>query len=128
VLRKLAKKHGLSHKGREKSVMYVEDLVKVLETTLVTTKKLFGHGRHRIELCLWFQLAGFTANRPAALLGLCYRHIKVTLLRDDLGGPHQIMLEFTVEFTKQFLDPKQEYVTYLFTCAPPYSSPQPHSQ
>ncbi|KAK2740142.1 hypothetical protein FQN57_006257 [Myotisia sp. PD_48] len=53
-------------------------------------------------------LAGFSANRPTALLKLCYRHIKVTLLKDPEGGPNNILIEFTIEFAKQFLGEKEE--------------------
>lgn len=37
--------------------MDVEDLAKVVETTVSTTKEKFGHGHHRIELMLFLQLA-----------------------------------------------------------------------
>jgi len=103
VLRKLVKKHKLSNQKREKAAMYVEDLVEVLQTNLITTKKKYSHGRHRIQVALFLHLAGFSASRPQALLNLCYRHIAVTLLRDPEGGPHRILLEFTYEFTKQYL-------------------------
>ncbi|XP_014550159.1 hypothetical protein COCVIDRAFT_116292 [Bipolaris victoriae FI3] len=103
VLRKLAKKHDLKKIGRDKACMYVEDLARVLQTNLVTTEKRYPHGRYRIQAQLYLQLGGFTANRPQALLSLCYRHIQVTLLRDPEGGPHRVLLEFTFEFTKQFL-------------------------
>ena len=106
VLRTLAKKHGLTKDGRAKDPMYVEDLAWTLETTITTTRKKFGHGRHRIELSLFLQLAGLTINRPSAILSLLYRHIRVSILRDDQGGPHRIMIEFTFEFTKQFLGMK----------------------
>ncbi|KAF1949650.1 hypothetical protein CC80DRAFT_520408 [Byssothecium circinans] len=82
VLSKLAKKHGLKKIGRDKACMYVEDLSKVLHTNLVTTEKRYPHGRYRMQAYLYLLLAGFTANRPQAILGLCYRHLKVTLLRD----------------------------------------------
>ncbi|EMD66386.1 hypothetical protein COCSADRAFT_85560, partial [Bipolaris sorokiniana ND90Pr] len=72
-------------------------------TNLVTTEKRYPHGRYRIQAQLYLQLGGFTANRPQALLSLCYRHIQVTLLRDPEGGPHRVLLEFTFEFTKEFL-------------------------
>ncbi len=85
----------------------VDDLVGIIQTTLTTTKKKFGHGRQRIQAILFLLLAGFSANRPNAVLDLCYRHIIVTLLRDPLGGPHRIVLEFTYKFTKQFLGEKQ---------------------
>lgn len=89
--------------------MYVEDLKEVLRVNLTTTEKRYSHGRLRMELQLFMQLAGFTANRPAALLSLCYRHIRATLLRDQGGGPDRILLEFTVEFTKDFLGAKDMY-------------------
>lgn len=103
VLRKLAKKHGLKKIGRDKACMYVEDLTEVLHTNLTTTEKKYTHGRYRLQAQLYLQLGGFAANRPTALLSLCYRHIKVTLLRDPEGGPHRVLLEFTFEFTKEFL-------------------------
>ncbi|KAF1964005.1 hypothetical protein BU23DRAFT_521662, partial [Bimuria novae-zelandiae CBS 107.79] len=103
VLRKLAKKHGLKKIGRDKACMYVEDLTRVLETNLVTTEKRYSHGRYRIQTQVYLQLGGFTANRPKALLSLCYRHVQVTLLRDPEGGPHRVLLELTFEFTKEFL-------------------------
>ncbi|KAF1364477.1 hypothetical protein EJ07DRAFT_27239, partial [Lizonia empirigonia] len=103
VLRKLAKTYDLKKIGRDKACMYVEDQTLVLQTNLVTTEKRYPHGRYRIQAQLYLQLGGFTANRPKALLGLCYRHIQVTLLRDPEGGPHRLLLEFTFEFTKQFL-------------------------
>lgn len=49
VLRKLANKHKLTNKKREKTAMYIEDLVGILQTNLTTIKK-YGYGRHRIQL------------------------------------------------------------------------------
>jgi hypothetical protein len=106
ILRKLAKKHGLTKEKREKTAMYVEDLAGVLQTNLTTTKKRYTHGRHRIQLALFHHLAAFSGNRPSAVLNLCYRHIVVTLLRHPNGGPHRILIEFTYEFTKQYLGMK----------------------
>jgi hypothetical protein len=63
------------------------------------------------------QLGLCTASRPKALLNLCYRHIMVTLIRDPKGGPHNIVLEFTFEFTKEYLGMKEACVIFL-----PYSS------
>ena len=50
VLRKLAKKHRLSTKKREKTAMYVEDLAEYLQTNLTTTKKRFTHDQQRLLL------------------------------------------------------------------------------
>jgi hypothetical protein len=60
------------------------------------------------------QLAGFSGNRPQAVFGFCYRHIIVTLLRDLKSRPHNILIEFTYEFTKQFLSRKEMYAAVLF--------------
>ncbi|KAF3481524.1 uncharacterized protein GIQ15_04283 [Arthroderma uncinatum] len=110
--RALVKLFKLSTKGRPKSVVYLDDLTKIVETTVTTTEKKFGHGRLRICLCLYFQLAGFTANRPGALLKVRYQDIQVTLLRDPDGGPNNILIEFTPEFSKTFLGDK-DAVTFV---------------
>ncbi|KAI9761350.1 MAG: hypothetical protein M1840_001974 [Geoglossum simile] len=86
--------------------MYVKNLVEYLQTNLTMTKKRYTHGRHHIQLALFCQLAGFSGNCPQALFNLQYRDIVVTLLRDPNGGPHRILIEFTCEFTKQFLGVK----------------------
>jgi hypothetical protein len=92
--------------GKEKPCMYIEDLKEVLRMNLTTTKKWYKHGRIRMQIQLYSQLGGFSAGRPDALLKLCYRHIIVTLLRDPEGGPNRVLLEFTFEFTKDFLGAK----------------------
>jgi hypothetical protein len=86
--------------------MYMEDIKEVLRTNLTTTEKRYSLSRIRMEIQLFFQLAGFFATRPIAMLNLCYRHISVTLLRDPEGGPNRVLLEFTFEFTKSFLGAK----------------------
>jgi hypothetical protein len=85
----------------------VEDLLGILQTNLTMTKKRYDHGRQRIQAHLYHHLGGFSANRTQAVLDLCYEHIVVSLLRDPEGGPHRILLEFTYEFTKQFLGTKE---------------------
>jgi hypothetical protein len=107
VLRKLAKKYRLSTKKRDNVAMYIEDLAGVLQTNLTTTKQRYTHGRQRIQLSLFCQLAIFSANRPSALLKLRYGDIAVNLLRDPNGGPHRILIEFTCEFTKKYLGSKE---------------------
>ncbi|KAH0552930.1 hypothetical protein GP486_006872, partial [Trichoglossum hirsutum] len=106
ILRKLVKKHKLTKRKHEKTAMYVENLIEYLQTNLTTTKKQYTYGRHRIQLALFYQLAGFSGNRSQALLNLQYRDIVVTLLWDPNGSPHRILIEFTCEFTKQFLGVK----------------------
>lgn len=119
-LRKSAASLG---RNARKGVIYVEDLAVIMQTNLTTTKKKYTNGRHRIQLALFLQLAGFSGNRPQAVLSLCYRHIIVTLLQDPNGGPHNILIEFTYEFTKQFLGTKEMYAAvFLFPSLP---SPSP---
>ena len=50
MLRKLAKKYGLKKTGLEKPYIYIEDLIEVLRTNLITTKKRYSYRRHRILL------------------------------------------------------------------------------
>ncbi|KAI9889389.1 MAG: hypothetical protein M1814_005325 [Vezdaea aestivalis] len=107
VLRKVAKENGLSNEKREKPPMDVEDVTEFLQTNLTTTEKRYCHGRHRIQLAFWVHNGFITANRPQAILNLCYRHVVVTLLRDPKGGPHRALLEFTYEFTKTYLGMKE---------------------
>lgn len=83
--------------------MYIEDQRKVLQTNVETTEKKYVIGYYRMLAQLYLQLGGFTANRPKAILGLCYRHVRITLLRDPEGGPNLIMPELTFEFTKKYL-------------------------
>ena len=50
MLRKLAKKHSLKKIGPEKPYIYIEDLIEVLRTNLIMTKKRYSYKRHRILL------------------------------------------------------------------------------
>ena len=110
MLRRLAKKHKLSYQKLEKLCIYIEDLVEVLQTNLITTKKTYIYGWHRVQLHLQLQLAYFIANWPQALLDLYYRYIIVILLCNLEGGPYRILLEFTFEFIKQYLRLKDWYI------------------
>jgi len=53
VLRKLAKKYSLKKIGPEKPYIYIEDLIEVLQTNLITTEKRYSYRRHRILLQLY---------------------------------------------------------------------------
>jgi hypothetical protein len=103
--------------------MDAEDLALVLETNLVTTRKRYAVGRHRMQVHFLLQLGLCTASRPKALLNLCYRHIMITLIRDPEGGPHKIVPEFTFEFTKEYLGMKEAYVPFL-----PHSFPYAYGE
>jgi hypothetical protein len=103
VLRKLVKKHNLKKIGQDKACMYVGDQTKVLQTNVTTTEKRYPHGQCKTQAYIYLHLGGFTANRPQAILELCYRHILVALLWDPEGAPHLVLLEFAFKFMKEFL-------------------------
>ncbi|KAK3687910.1 C2H2 finger domain protein [Podospora appendiculata] len=87
VLEKLAKKHGLSSKRRENRCMTIDTLKEEIHTTLSTTKKSFDLGELRI-------------------LALRFGDIQVMVARNPGGGPHNILIWFTLEFTKTYLGEK----------------------
>ena len=106
VLRKLAKKYELSTQQAEKPTVDIDDLAELLQTNLTMTEKMYTHGQLRIDVHILLLLGLTTGQRPEALLKLRYRDLIVTLLRDPAGGRHRVLLEFTFEFTKEFLGKK----------------------
>ena len=70
------------------------------------------------------QLAGITGNRPSALLAICYRNVKVTLLPDPDGGERpRIMIEIRFTETKEYLGKKDTSVLPFSPYLLPYSVP-----
>lgn len=91
--------------------MRAEDEFELLKTLFLSSEVVFSHERHRVQLALIMQLAGITGNRPAALLAVCYRHVKVTLLADPDGGERpRVMLEIVYQHTKGYLGDKDALV------------------
>lgn len=90
--------------------MTVETLKDQFETTLSTTEKSFGLGELRIYATLFLLLLAPGGSRPESILRLRFGDIKVTLARDPGGGPHNIIIRFTPEFTKTYLGSKESYV------------------
>lgn len=89
--------------------MDATDVANVAQTALVSIDITFTLGRQRVATCLFLQMGFITANRPQAILEIRYRHIVVTRVRDPQGGPTRTVLEFSYEFTKQFLGMKETY-------------------
>lgn len=90
--------------------MHAEDLFEVLRTLWASTEMTFDHERHRTQLSLIMLLAGITGSRPGALLALRYRDVRVTLLRDPVGGEQPIVLiDLSYEYTKGYLGAKDRY-------------------
>ena len=110
MLKKLAKKHGLSDQKRENRCMTVNDLKQQVETTLGTTEKSFSLGELRILCVLFLQLLAPTGARPTSVLKLRYRDIRVVLSRDLDSSPHKVLIRFTLEFTKTYLGTKDAYM------------------
>jgi integrase len=110
VLKKLARTHGLSNQKRENRCMTVDDLKQQVETTLGTTEKSFFLGELRILCVLFLLLLAPTGARPASVLKLRYGDIRVILARDPEGGPHKVLIQFTLEFTKTYLGTKDACV------------------
>jgi len=91
--------------------MRAEDEFELLKTLFLSSEVVFNHERHRIQLALIMQLAGITGNRPAALLAVCYQHVKVTLLPDPNGGERpRVILEIVYKYTKGYLGQKEAFV------------------
>src|SRR4051794_18716592 len=86
--------------------MTVDNLKEQVDTTLRTTKKSFGLGELRILCILFLLLLAPTGARPTSVLLLRFGDIRVVLARDPDGGPHKILIKFTLEFTKTYLGSK----------------------
>ncbi len=81
--------------------MRAKDEFEFLKTLYLSTEMNFIHERLRV------QLAGITGNRPAALLAVCYGHVKATLLPDPQGGERpRVLVEIAYKYTKGYLGEK----------------------
>lgn len=96
--------------------MTINDLKDQIETTLSTTKKSFDLGELRILAVLFLLLLAPAGSRPTSILRLRFGDIRVALARDPEGGPHKILIRFTLEFTKSYLGTKDALVQY--SCCP----------
>jgi len=86
--------------------MTIDSLKDQVETTLSTTEKSFELGEIRILAALFLLLLAPAGSRPQSILRLRFGDIRVVLSRDPEGGPHNIMVKFTLEFTKTYLGAK----------------------
>ncbi|KAL8634658.1 MAG: hypothetical protein Q9228_007755, partial [Teloschistes exilis] len=107
VRQQLAIAHNLREEKKKKPVLHAEDEFELLKTLYTSTEMTSPHERYRAQLALIMQLAGITGNRPAALLAVRYRHIKVTLLPDPEGGEQpRVLMEIVFHHTKGYLGEK----------------------
>lgn len=86
--------------------MTVNGLKEQIHTALSTSKKSFKLGELRILVVLFLLLLAPSGSRPSALLRLQFRDIRVVLARDLEGGPHRLLIWFTLEFIKTYLGQK----------------------
>ena len=105
VKQRLVEEFGLKTEKKECPILRAEDEFELLRTLYCSSKMVFDHERHRIELALILQLAGITGNRPTALLGLQYKDINVTLLQ--VNGNIRVLVEFKFVNTKSYLGGKE---------------------
>ena len=86
--------------------MTINNLKDQIETTLSTTKKSFHLGELRILAVVFLLLLAPAGSRPMSILRLRFGDIRVVLARDPDGGPHKLLIRFTLEFTKTYLGEK----------------------
>lgn len=86
--------------------MTIDNLKQQVEETLGTTKKSFRLGELRILCVLFLLLLAPTGARPTSVLLLRFGDLRVVLARAPIGGPHKILVKFTLEFTKTYLGTK----------------------
>ncbi|KAJ5950701.1 uncharacterized protein N7479_009114 [Penicillium vulpinum] len=97
-IRKIVKRQDLDTEEKEKTPMYIEDLVPLQETVLRTMEKRFNIGFQRIQQCLYNLMACFTVNRINAMRHLQYKHLQCSIQRDPKDGPPRILLEITYKY------------------------------
>ncbi|KAL9098146.1 MAG: hypothetical protein Q9163_006135, partial [Psora crenata] len=107
VRQRLAIAHNLRKDKKKKPVLHAEDEFELLKTLYISIETTFPQERYRVQLGGICQLAGITGNRPGALLGVLYRHVKVTLLPDPDGGEQpRVLIEIVFPNTKGYLGEK----------------------
>ncbi|KAH8659526.1 C2H2 finger domain protein [Ilyonectria robusta] len=107
VLRALGKDHNLSSQRRMNRCMTIDNLKEQIKTVLSTTKKSFKLGEIRIYLVLFLLLMAPAGSRPTSILRLRYGDIRLVRARDPEGGPHNTLIQFSLEFTKTYLGEKE---------------------
>ncbi|KAK1989918.1 C2H2 finger domain-containing protein, partial [Colletotrichum falcatum] len=105
---RLAKEHSLDEQARVNRIMTIDQLKQHNEKTLSTTRKMFKLGEIRILAVLFNLLMAPAGSRGTAIAMLRFGDIRVVLARDPEGGPHNLLIRFTPEFTKKYLGAKAQ--------------------
>jgi len=72
---------------KEKGCMYVDDLHMLIHWHWVRDTRVFPHERFRVQEQFLMLCSGFTITRPGALVHVLYRHVRLTVVRDEDGEP-----------------------------------------
>jgi Protein of unknown function (DUF3435) len=119
----LINEHGLDTQERKRTPVYIEDMIPLNETILSTQEKRFWLGFQRLQVCLFNILGLFTLHRIGAVVGLQYKHLRLSLQKDPRGGPPIPLVELTPDAIKSFLGFKKLFVVigtcFTFSGAPP---------
>ena len=119
---RLAIQHGLRTERKKKPIIRTEDEFELLKTLYLSSEMTFNHERHRVQLALIIQLAGIIGNRPAALLAVYYRYVKVILFPDLQGGDRpRVLVEIVYKYTKGYLGEKDASVLPFIWRSSPWS-------
>lgn len=86
--------------------MTIADLKAQLDASLRTTEKSFKLGEVRVLFILYLLLLAPAGARPASILQLRFGDIQLVLARDPRKGPHKLLIEFKLNFTKRYLGKK----------------------
>lgn len=86
--------------------MTIDGLKEQIRTTLSTPRKSFKLRELRVLTVLFLLLLAPSGSRPSALLRLRFGDIRVLPARDPEGGPHRLLIWFTLVFTKTYLGQK----------------------
>ena len=86
--------------------MTIDNPKEQIKTTLSTTRKSFKLGELLILAVLFLLLLAPAGARPTSILRLRFGDIRLALGRDPEGGPHKLLIRFTLAFTKTYLGTK----------------------
>ncbi len=108
---RLAIQYNLRIKSKKKSIMRAKNEFELLKILFLFSEIIFNYERYRVQLVLIIQLIDITENRSAALLAICYRHVKVTLLSNSNGDEQlRIILKIVYKYIKSYLGQKETFV------------------
>jgi hypothetical protein len=83
---------GLDDSEKEKAGLFVEDLCTLQNGHWVRDTEVFGHERLRVQMSPFLTLAGCTATRPKALVGLQYKDLEFQLFPPAMKGRRPIII------------------------------------